>query len=345
MTTRVPTVSEEALRLYTASAPIDLHVESFVWTRVAGYDLTKRHGHGLFGARLYSQVDFPRIREAGLAGATWVISTNPLRGAEGRLRAFDTNLARLSSLFEESRAEFQLVTNHDEYVAARARGAHAAFLGIQGGNALDRDLDALDRLDDGRILRITLVHMSTSRIGVTSSPFRLAASSGLTPFGRDYVRRLDEKRVFVDLAHISPQGFWDAVGVHDASLPLIVTHTGVSGVHAHWRNLDDDQIRAIADTGGTIGIIYHSEYLGDGLLGGRLSTVVDHIAHVVDVVGEDHVSLGSDWDGMICTPRDMPTCLELPRIVQHMLDRGWTDTRIGKILSGNFLRALKHLRG
>ena len=70
-----------------------------------------------------------------------------------------------------------------------------------------------------------------------------------------------------------------------------------------------------------------------------------HLAHIVDTVGEDYASLGSDWDGMIVTPRDMPTCMETPRLVQHMLDRGWSDTRIQKVLGGNFLRVVAALRG
>ncbi len=84
------------------------------------------------------------------------------------------------------------------------------------------------------------------------------------------MRRLNEKRIFVDLAHISKRGFWDAVEVHDKSQPLMVTHTGVSGVYEHWRNLDDDQLRAIADSGGTIGVMYQSSFLENNLLGRQL---------------------------------------------------------------------------
>ena len=116
-------------------------------------------------------------------------------------------------------------------------------------------------------------------------------------------------------------------------------------MYPHWRNLDDEQLRAIAATGGTIGIMYHSGFLGDPLLQGRLLSIVRHLEHVIEVVGDDHASLGSDWDGAIITPRDMPTCLELPRLVQAMLDRRWSEPRIQKILGGNFLRCLAALRG
>lgn len=282
--------------------------------------------------------------EAGLSGATWVITTNPLRDADDRLATLLSNLSQLTACFEDVSAEFAVVRNFNEYRAARAQKRHAAFIGIQGGNALDRDLDALDALPQDLVLRITLVHLSSSRIGATSSPLK-RYDYGLTPFGHEFVERLDEKRILVDLAHISRRGFWEAVHVHDPRLPLIVTHTGVCGVYDHWRNLDDRQLRAIADSGGTIGIMYHAPFLGDRPWNGRAESVVRHLEHVVRTVGDDHASLGSDWDGAIITPRDMPTVLELPRLVQLMLDRGWQPERIRKILGGNFLRVLRAIRG
>jgi membrane dipeptidase len=126
---------------------------------------------------------------------------------------------------------------------------------------------------------------------------------------------------------------------------VIVTHTGVEGVHPHWRNLDDDQLRAIADRGGTVGVMYQSSFLGDPYLGGRAARIVDHLEHIVKTVGDDHASLGSDWDGAILPPRDMPTCLELPKLVQIMLERKWPEPRIRKVLGENFLRVVAELRG
>jgi membrane dipeptidase len=339
-------ISREAVEVYLGCEAIDLHVDSFIWNRILRYDLRKRHGDGLLGARFLSMVDFPRVREARLAGAIWVITTNPLRSAATRPDAFVENVRRLQGIFESVPDDFQVVRNVREYKAAVAAGKHAAFLGIQGGNALDRDLDAIDLIPDDLIVRITLVHLSSSRIGVTSSPAAGARrGEGLSPFGRDFVRRLDEKRILVDLAHINREGFFDAIAVHDRSLPLIVTHTGVTGVTPHWRNLDDEQLRAIADSGGTIGVMYQSSFLGDAYLGGRSESVVRHLEHIVNVVGDDHASLGSDWDGAICPPRDLKSPLELPRLVEHMLRRSWTPERIQKILASNYLRVVEAIRG
>jgi membrane dipeptidase len=152
-------------------------------------------------------------------------------------------------------------------------------------------------------------------------------------------------RIGVDLSHISKEGFWDAVEASDPGVPLLVTHTGVEGAHRHWRNLDDDQLRAIADSGGTIGVIYQSTFLGDPLRRGRAESVVRHLEYIVETVGEDHASLGSDWDGAISPPRDLITPVELPRLVDIMLRRGWGAERIQKILGRNFLRVVAALRG
>lgn len=334
-------VSREAVDLYLASEVIDLHVDSFIWTRVLGYDLRARHVSGAFGGRFYSQVDLPRVLEAAISGAMWSITTNPWRSAAGRARALSENLAELRALFASVDTQFRVVRNHAEYRAARAAGQHAALIAIQGGNALEADLDLLG----DTIMRVTLVHLTNSVYGETSSPLRAGRSAGLTVRGRELVEALNARRVFVDLAHISRQGFFDAAAVHDRSQPLIVTHSGVSGVHASWRNLDDEQLSVIASSGGVVGVVFHGEYLsGHVVTGGPLSAVVDHLAHIVAVAGEDVAALGSDWDGLIVPPKELRSCTGLPRLVQAMLDRGMRPDTIQKILGQNFLRALRQLR-
>ncbi|MEO8902958.1 MAG: membrane dipeptidase [Polyangiaceae bacterium] len=340
---RVLGIPTPAIELYRSTDVIDLHIDSFIWQRTLGYDLTKRHRAPLWGAVL-GQVDFPRILEAEISGATWVITTNPVREAADRASVLAKNLDELCRTFQRDSAHFQLVTNGREYDAARAAGKHAAFIGIQGGNALDLSLDDVQRLCDGRILRVTLVHLSSSRIGSTSSPMRLH-DTGLSAFGARMVEVLNERRVLVDLAHISAQGFWAACDAHARQLPFVVTHTGVSGVHRHWRNLDDPQIQAVARSGGVVGIMYHAPFLGDRPWAGRVETVARHLEHVWRVAGEDTPALGSDWDGSIITPRDMPTCLELPRLVAALMDLKIPERAIQKMLGQNFLRVLREVRG
>ena len=323
---------------------VDLHVESYSFYRSFGYDPTRRHGAGLHRALLFSQADLPRFAEIGIDGATWVITANPLRPEADRKESFVHQLEELSALLSCASTKVRLVSTAAEFEEATAQGEHGAFLGVQGANALPNDLDFLSTVRE-RIIRITLLHMSDSHWGCTSTPRPRVKRAGLSHAGLELVEEMNRQRIGVDLAHIHPVGFWDAVRVHDRSLPLLVTHTGVDGIHPHFRNLDDAQLRAVAESSGVVGIMYHAMYLGDPLLGGRASTIARHIAHAVSVIGDDHVALGSDWDGLICTPRDMPTCLELPRLVQEMLNVGLADESIVKILGSNFLRVVSHLRG
>jgi membrane dipeptidase len=334
-------VSSAVLDLMRQSDVIDLHVDSYIWSRLFGYDLHARHGRGLLGGWFYSQLDLPRAAEGGLTGAMWSITTNPWRSAAGRARALRANLQRIQQLLE-ARGDARVVTNVAEYRAARARNEHAAFLALQGGNALDADPTPLA---GGVILRVTLVHMTNSAIGSTSSPFRLGRDRGLTGHGRQLVERMNAERVFVDLAHISPRGFADVLAVHDRSQPLIVTHTGVSAVYPSWRNIDDAQLRAVANTGGVVGVVFHGQYLaGHYLSGGALSAVVAHLAHIVRVAGEDVAAIGSDWDGAIIPPRELRSCATLPKLVQALLQHGLSERAVQKLLGENFLRALALLR-
>lgn len=344
-------VSKEAIEIYASSDVIDLHVDTFIWTRVFGYDLRRRHSLGLFGRHFYGHTDFPRILEAGLTGATWIITTNPFKPPRMRRNAFFENLEHIKAIFAEVPEQFALVRSRAEYDAARAAGKHGAFLGIQGGNCLSYDLADLDRIPGVGptcdILRVTVVHLTSSTLGETNSPsgrYLHPRVAGLTDLGREYVRRLNEKKIFVDLAHIGRRAFFDAVAVHDKSQPLMVTHTGISGVYDVWRNINDEQIKAVADTGGTVGIMFHTEFLGPRRHVST-ETIVDHIEHVITVAGEDFVSIGTDYDGAISPPPELPTLFEMPKVVQVMLDRGHSAERIQKVLGGNFLRVVEALRG
>lgn len=339
-------ISREAVDLYLASDVLDLHVDSFIWHRLFGRNPLERQAPLPFlpGVAL-GHADLPRLREAQIGGATWIVTTNPLRDASDRLHAFLDNMQALAALLRSAPERVRLVRTADDYRAARAAGLHAAFVGIQGGNAFEHDLDALDTLEPRFLLLVTLMHLTHSELGVASAPFTPLGDHGLSARGRELVRKLDEQRIFVDLAHASPRTFWDAVAAHDRTLPVMVSHTGVNGVYRHWRSLDDAQLRAVAKTGGVVGVIFHSAYLGDPTFRGRLETIVRHLEHVRDTLGDDFPALGSDWDGFIVTPRDMPTCLELPRLVDCMLRRGWRPDAVQKALGRNFLRALRELRG
>lgn len=337
-------ISREAAALFHESDVIDLHVESYSFYRSFGYHPHKRHSGGVHRGLVVGQADLPRLLETGINGATWVITANPLRPSADRGASFARQLTELTTLLEQADGHAAIVRNVAEYQEAVRNRKHACFIGVQGANALPADPEALDAYQH-ELLRITLLHLTNTAWGTTSAPKWSRRSIGLSELGCAYVEKMNELRIGVDLAHIDERGFWDAIRLADPSQPLLVTHTGVKGAHDHWRNLDDKQLKAVAESGGTVGIMYHSVYLGDRLFSGRLSSVVRHIRHALRTIGPDHISLGSDWDGAICTPRDMPTCAELPLLVEALLKDGVDPSAIQKILGQNFLRVVGELKG
>jgi membrane dipeptidase len=337
-------VSESAVRLTLDAELIDLHIDTFIPPRLWGYDVLARHRRAIGGRFFFGHLDLHRIYDGGLSAAMWSITTNPFRPARNRWATFEKNLARFRRMVALSGGTLAFARDRAEYDAVRARGAHAVLLSIQGANALQAAPNGAASLPEGLVTRVTLVHLTSSVYGATSTPqSRLRRHRGLTPAGVDMVRQLDAQRIFLDLAHIHPDAFWDAIEVHDPALPLLATHTGVDGARQHWRNLDDEQLEAIAGTGGTVGVIFSEAFLKRP--GGPQDSgmIVDHMGHIIDVVGEDHVSVGSDYDGAIVPPPDLGGG-EYPRLVQKMMDRGWDEGRIRKILGDNFLRAFAVLR-
>lgn len=326
------TASPDALDLYRASDVVDLHVETFVWTRIFGYDLNRAHGQGPLRAHFLGQADLPRLRAAGLTAVVLSIATNPARRRGTRTATLLANLARLRILASASTS------------SSGGTSGLRTYLAVQGGNAFDSPADVA-LVPPGALVRVTLMHLTDSSLGATSSPLGPSRGrGGLTAEGRAMVEALDAHRILVDLAHASRRTFFDALDAHDgcgAALPPVVTHTGVSGVHRSWRNLDDDQIRAIAERGGVIGIMYHRGFLGRPSFRVGAEAIVRHLEHTIAVGGEDCAALGSDWDGMIVTPRDMPTALELPVLVDRMLARNWPEPRIRRVLGQNALRVLR----
>ena len=266
----------------------------------------------MFGARFYGQADVPRMREAGMCGAVFSIATNPFRPAGRRAGSLRRQPAPPAGRPRAATAACRSCAPPASGGQPGREGRFACFLAVQGGNAFISP-DDLDAIPGDVVTRVTLVHLTDSGLGATSSPSRAAGDGGLTPAGQSSWPPCNERRILVDLAHASRATFWAALDVHDRDLPPIVSHTGVWAVRQSWRNVDNDQIRAIAGRGGVVGVMYHRGFLGKPFWRVGAEDVVRHLEHLVRVGGEDVACLGSDWDGMIVTPRDMPTAARAAR--------------------------------
>lgn len=335
---------EHARELLAEFGLADLHIDSFIPKRLFGYDLDVSHAHPRNPNLFFGQLDFPRALEQGMTAGMFSITTNPIGTAHYRWNVFQKNLRNLKKLIAQSKHPVGWATNYSEMKALNERGLLACLPAIQGGNSIEGAPELALSIEDNAITRITLIHLTTSGFGETSSPFRfLLPTRGLTRQGLALVESMNQARIFVDLAHISKKGFWDAVSVHDRTQPLIVTHTGVEACTPHWRNLDDHQCRVVAETGGVIGVMFERSFVDSGTGQTLAVDVVRHMEHVRKVAGEDAVAIGTDYDGAITPPTDLRVDGYIA-LVAMMLQRSWSREQIEKALRLNFERSFKELR-
>src|ERR1700722_13792291 len=159
-------VSQAAVDLVRSSDAIDLHIDSFIAWRLVRYDFRERHKAGPFGRHLWGHSDLPRLIEGGYTGAMWSITTNPMRSAASRWKTFERNLTQFRKMVDETNGAMRLVRTVKEYRAAGAAGAHAVFVAIQGGHALNAAPNGVASVPDRLLTRVTLVHLLSSSWGV-----------------------------------------------------------------------------------------------------------------------------------------------------------------------------------
>ncbi len=330
----VTTGSEKARAIHAEHPAIDLHADSLMWTRWVGYDLLAHHEPPLPRAALGGHVDVPRLREGGAGAQFFGLVSLPVNArARGLARVIDEQIDALEATMERSGGALRLARTAEDVEACRRDGAVAALLGIEGAHALEGDLDRLDAFARRGVRYLGLLHFSANEAG-SPAYGRGKSDDGLTPWGKALVERCEAAGVIVDLAHINRAGFLDACA--QAKKPPIVSHTGVLGAFEHWRNIDDAQLRAVADKGGCVGVIFCPRFVG----GEGLEPVVRHFLHILDVVGEDAAALGSDWDGFIVPTQELKDPRGLPLLTDALLAAGVSERAIGKILRENAMRVL-----
>lgn len=342
-------VSDAARALHDDLIVGDWHADPLLWNR----DLTQRGDRG--------QVDIPRLIEGNVAVQVFTAVTKSPMGQNydhNDPDAFDniTLLAiaqlwpvrtwtsiyeraayqadRLHKFEERSDGRLQIIRTEadlDAVLAARASGnaVVGGILGIEGGHPLEGDIANLDRLVDRGYRLIGLQHFFDNELGGT---LHSNANNGLTDFGRQVVQQVAVRGLILDVAHSSTRVVEEVLDMVD--IPLVLSHTGL---HSHCevrRNIPDDLMRRIAATGGVIGIGYWQDVTCDDTPAGIAATVKAAIA----AVGEDHVSLGSDFDGAVETTLDTS---ELAALTQAMLDAGVTEAQIRKVAGENMLRVLR----
>ena len=342
-----PAVSARAAALHRNLVIADMHADTLLWTR----NLMTRGNRG--------QVDLPRLRDGNVALQILSSVTKTPKGqnydansdatdnitllavAQGQpVRTWDSLIERslwhaAKLLRAEAGSGGQLRVVRSQADLARLLGDRAAgkavtgvLLSVEGLHNLEGKHANLDRLYDVGFRMAGLTHFFDNELAGSMHGLK---KGGLTPFGIEIIRAMEAKGMVVDIAHCSHQCVAEVLAM--AKRPVVSSHGGVQATCKVNRNLTDDEIKGVAATGGVVGIGYWDAAVCDNSPKG----IVKAIAHVRDLVGIDHVGLGSDFDGAVKTRFDTT---RLDAITQSLIDAGFSDADIGKVMGGNVLRLL-----
>jgi membrane dipeptidase len=322
-------VSEEAAAFHSQAFVFDLHNDLLTKLTHFPHDIRKEHGRATFWNPLRLDLDLPRIRRGGIdALGSMMFSGFHL----WRRRRFWRQLAHARRLAERHAEALALARTDADLGAARAAGRVALVLGVEGSFAIDDDVEGgVAKLAEAGVRFLGPLWERDSAAGGSC---RSRRDRGLTDVGRALVRACNAHKVLVDVSHAGKRTFWDMVAA--SALPVFSSHSGADGVYPHPRNLDDEQLRAIGQAGGVVGVIFVSPYLGGTFC--TIERIADHIEHVAAVAGEDAVALGSDFDGFLTLPRGLRDAADLPRLTEILWRRGWRPPRLAKLLGENARR-------
>jgi membrane dipeptidase len=315
-------------------------------------------------------IDLPRAREGGLVGGIFAIFTPAPPGSPERDReygltvteegyevkprsAVDHSYSRRFAggaidfaydLEQEAAGEISLVRSYQELEDNLQRGVLSIVLHLEGASAIKEDLSNLEGYYSRGVRSLGLVWSRPNAFG-QGVPFRYPHSPdtgpGLTAAGRELVRECNRLGILVDLAHLNEKGFWDVAELSHA--PLVVSHAAVHAICASTRNLTDEQIDAIGESNGLVGVFFApSMTRADGKRDDDIpiTGIVRHIDYVVEQIGVDHVALGSDFDGAEM-PSELADVAHLPRLMEALRDRGYDEDSLQRIAYRNWFRVLR----
>jgi microsomal dipeptidase-like Zn-dependent dipeptidase len=344
----LPKLSAEAIALHKTLTIVDLHSDSLMWDR----DITARASRG--------HMDVPRLNQGNVALQVFSSVTKTPKGQNYDANGADSDnitlltvaqlqpvrtwgslverslwhAAKLDRSARNNGRQLRTVVNAnliDVVLRVRARGKPllGALLSIEGLHNLEGKAANLDKLYNAGFRMAGLTHFFDNELGGSMHGLK---RGGLTPFGREIVSRMEEKGMIVDIAHLSHTGVAEVLAM--ARRPVVSSHGGVQATCKVNRNLTDDEIRGVAKTGGIIGIGYWEGAVCET----SPQSIAAAMKHVRDLVGKDHVALGSDYDGATTVRFDTS---QLVHVTQALLDAGFDEDEVRAVMGGNAIRVLR----
>jgi membrane dipeptidase len=380
-------VEAEALAIHDRVLTVDTHCDTPMRLLREGWDIGERHDPDQRGS---GKIDLPRMAEGGLDAEFFAVFIGQgERTPEGYAKAKSRALQMLDAIHkmcEDYPHLVELATSPEDAYRIEKDGKRAAFIGMENGYPIGKDLSLVKEYYDRGIRYITLCHSSDNDICDSSTDRRNPEDNGLSDFGREVVAECNRLGIMVDISHTSDKTFFDVLEVTKA--PIIASHSSVRALCDHPRNLSDEMIKALASNGGVIQICFVSSYVKEippnkkrekaikalrEKYGPRreikdeavlaemrkehmkiyekypsksptVEDLINHVDHVVKLVGVDHVGFGTDFDG----GGEIEGCFdvsELPHLTVELVRRGYSEEDIRKIWGGNLMRVMRQVIG
>lgn len=370
--------AQSANKLHHKTILVDTHNDVLSSSVLEGKDISHQLNTG--------QSDLDRWKEGGVDVQFFSVWTDKTpRNKEGFFKDANQEIDSLDMIVLRNPSRITLATNYKEVKKGIRQKKLVALIGVEGGHMIENDLAKLDSLYKRGMRYMTLTWNNSSNWATSAMDETKHADSlphkGLTDFGKQVVRHMNELGVIVDLSHVGEQTFYDAIAT--STKPVLLSHSSVWNICPVFRNVKDDQIRAVAKNGGVICVNFYSGFLDsnfarkmdelEGTEGKRIkdslgrnydaeklneiwakyfseqlepyrptiSTLVDHIDYIVKLVGDDYVGIGSDFDGVSSVPVGMDDVTKYPLITAELKKRGYSNKSIKKILGRNVLRVMK----
>jgi membrane dipeptidase len=352
-------VSEHAARVYRDAIVIDTHNDMPSKMIDDGYDADLRHTTGF--EKTQGETDYPRLLESGITGVFMSAYIDPekwtFRTPDQSWEQVQVYLDTIHSFVNRHPDRLVFATTARQIREAKRDGKVAILIGVEGGHAIENSVDNLRELHRRGVRYMTLTWNNGNEWAGAAAGLNNTSSGGLTDRGREIVREMNRLGMLVDISHVSDSTFFDAVAT--STYPVIASHSSARALNRHRRNLSDDQLRAVARNGGVVNVNFYSAFIdsaflerSEALAGNdaairalprpALSVLLDHFEHVIRVAGIDHVGIGSDFDGVGgLLPQGMDDVTRLPLIAQGLLDRGYSEADVRKVLGGNMLRVME----
>ena len=286
-------------------------------------------------------VDLHKMTE-GHQDATIMVAYLPQSLADSQpkgCRKFaDDIFDKIEEIVSQHQEHIAIAKDYVELVFHKETGRKSIMLGIENGIALEGDLKNLKHFADRGIVYMTLCHNGDNDI--CDSAKGSNTHNGVSDFGKKVIRKMNKLGIMVDLSHASEKSFYDALEI--SKLPIVCSHSSCRALCDHPRNLTDDQMRALAKKGGVMQITLYSGFLrSDGEA--TMEDAIAHLEHAIEVMGIDHVGIGTDFDGDGGI-RGLANSSELLNLTRQLMSRGYSDDDIHKIWGGNFLHLMTKIQ-